>query len=163
MNCNRKRTNLVHADTEHRVATLEDSFNALATISKVRALTHNGLLERVNVLGKQQQQLKTLESKAVDADKERFRKGIETSTTTIQQLNSEIERLKMEKIDAEEKLKEMDRIRHLAEERKKNMLALEIQAKEHSIERDVMDAGKNSSCNPPSTFVCTFVHFFVNP
>lgn len=134
--------------TEHRVVTLEDSLNALATVSKVRTLTHNDLLERIHVLGQQQQELE----KVFDAEKERFRKRIETSTITIYQLNSEIERLNVEKSEAEERSREMARIQQLAEERTKNMTALKIQVKEHSIKREVMEAGKNFTfSDSPST------------
>ena len=108
-------------ETEHTVVYLEDSLNTVAIVSKMRALMHSGVLERIHVISTQQ----ALESKAMGAERESFQETIETSTTTIRQLEAALEKLTKDTFvvesEAKSKSAEPTKIQHLAEQRQQNM------------------------------------------
>jgi len=128
-------------ETEHRVVSLEDSLNTVAIVSKMRALMHTGVLERIHVISTQQ----ALESKAMGAERERFQKTIEMSTTTIRQLEAALEKLTEDNFvvesEAKSKSAELTKIQHLAEQRQKNMHGLEDAVQEQTFQKESLSAG----------------------
>ena len=135
-------------EAEHRVASLEESFGALTTIMKVRAMTHSGLLERINVISGQQHQLMSLKTKTISAENERLQKSIDAHHATICSLESDLQVLTEERLilaNAAESCKvELSKAQRLGDERLDNIRRLEIEAKELTVEKEFLAAGEKS-------------------
>ena len=132
-------------EAEHRVESLEESFNALATVSKMRALTHNGLLERIHVISTQQHALVSLESKSLTCDNVRLQQQLDASAVSMGQLQWQLEMLGAKKCELEATVQsesaELARVQTSADEQGRRMLLLESEAKAFSVEREMMAAG----------------------
>ncbi len=135
-------------EAEHQVASLEESFGALTTMTKVRAMTHTGLLERISVISGQQHELMSLKTKTLSAENERLQNLIDTNQAIISNLENDLEMLTAEKKAAAESCKiELTKAQLLEEERQHYIQRLELEAKELAIVKEVVTAGEKNPSN----------------
>ena len=135
-------------EAEHQVASLEESFGALTTMTKVRAMTHNGLLERISVISGQQHELTSLKTKTLSAENERLQSLIDISQAKICNLENDLDMLTAEKMELEGAAEscriELSKAQLLGEERQHYIKRLELEAKELAIAKEDLTAGEKT-------------------
>jgi chromosome segregation ATPase len=131
-------------EAEHRLASLEESFHALGAVSKVRQMTHAGLLERIQLLSKQQAELHSLEYSALQAENEQRDGVIQQSHATIVALRADVERLTSESsalaLENESAKLNFFRQEQISDEHSQRTKALELALHQSTSEKEALMA-----------------------